>query len=141
MGQLPPERISQAPAIKYVSLDYAGPLMVQKTHGHPFEKRYIALFNCMSTRAVHLELVCDASAAETVHVIEDFVGRRGTPACILSDNQTSFLAAATVLQEIWSKSHTDALQLLFSQQGIQWKYVPPQNLAGFMGSLSDWSKK
>ena len=61
LGQLPVERITPSPVFNKVGVDYAGPINVK--HGYVRKptvvKAYICVFVCLSTKAVHLELVSD----------------------------------------------------------------------------------
>lgn len=58
---LPQERVSEAAPFEVVGIVFAGPLFVKSQPSD--EKAYIALFTCAVTRAVHLELVSNLSAA------------------------------------------------------------------------------
>ena len=51
------------------------------------------LFTCAVTRALHLELVDSMSLADTMLSLRRFVGRRGLPSIMYSDNAKSFDAA------------------------------------------------
>ena len=59
MPDLHEERVDEAPPFTNTGVDYAGPLMVKgnKSKDNSQYKCYICLFTCLSTRAVHLELV------------------------------------------------------------------------------------
>lgn len=58
MGQLPLDRITPfVRAFQYTGLDFFGPLLV--TIGRRKEKRWAALFTCLTVRAVHFELATD----------------------------------------------------------------------------------
>ena len=76
---LPEFRVREAPPFSRVS---------SKTGG--MEKVYIALFSCCVTRAIHLELVEDLSAAAFRRCLRRFAARYGTPALIVSDNAKTF---------------------------------------------------
>jgi hypothetical protein len=53
-------------------------------------KVYISLYTCSSSRALHLDLVPDMSSEAFVRSLERFIGRRGIPALIISDNGKTF---------------------------------------------------
>lgn len=62
MGDLPETRITQVErAFIHTGVDYAGPIQVRTApgRGHKSHKAYIALFICLTTKAIHLELVRD----------------------------------------------------------------------------------
>ncbi|XP_075210613.1 uncharacterized protein LOC142317967 [Lycorma delicatula] len=59
LGQLPSSRITPSRAFSSCAIDYGGPIMIR--HGRQksniLSKAYIALFICLVTKAIHLELV------------------------------------------------------------------------------------
>ena len=61
MSDLPSARILPYSPFQRAGIDYVGPFSVRlsKTRGRGTTKGYIALFVCMSTRAVHLEVAED----------------------------------------------------------------------------------
>ena len=62
MGDLLAARVNgTAHAFVYTGVDYAGPIVVQTTlsREHKSQKVYIALFVCLTTKALHLELISD----------------------------------------------------------------------------------
>ena len=71
LGQLPPSRVTPAKPFSQAAVDYAGPVLLR--HGgqrsESTSKAYIALFICMSTKAIHLELVSDlTSNLSLIHI-------------------------------------------------------------------------
>lgn len=96
MGDLPSVRV-KAPgrSFQHCGLDYAGPLLVRASAGRGItcRKAYIALFICLATRAIHLELVSDYSTPAFLNAFVRFSSRRGLPASVYSDNGTTFVEA------------------------------------------------
>ncbi|XP_075261127.1 uncharacterized protein LOC142352857 [Convolutriloba macropyga] len=74
-----------------VGLDYIGPFTVIQRGKE--EKAYICLFNCLVTRAVHLEVTEDLTTSSCMTAIRRFIARRGQPRLLLSDNGSNFLGA------------------------------------------------
>ncbi|KAJ8706805.1 hypothetical protein PYW07_012883 [Mythimna separata] len=111
-GDLPSERLQhhQFP-FSCAAVDYFGPMQV--TIGRRIEKRWGALFTCLTTRAVHLELVPSLSTSSMIMALRRMAARRGTPRTIFSDNGTNFVGAKKELEE--------AAQ----EKGIKWKFIPP----------------
>ncbi|KMQ86854.1 hypothetical protein RF55_14054 [Lasius niger] len=65
MGNLPRRRVTPARPFLRTDVDYAGPIFVRisKGRGHRAYKGFIAVFICLCTKAVHLEIVSDGSGA------------------------------------------------------------------------------
>lgn len=67
MADLPPERLKTCPPFTYVGLDVFGPwfITIKRTRGGQVEnKRWAIMFSCLSSRAVHIEVIesMDASS-------------------------------------------------------------------------------
>ncbi|XP_028169445.1 uncharacterized protein LOC114359315, partial [Ostrinia furnacalis] len=105
----------------FTGVDYFGPLSV--TVGRHHEKRYVALFTCLTTRAVHLELAADLTADAAIMALRRMIARRGAPTEIYSDNGTNFHGADRELREAVKNEAT--------KRSITWRYIPPG--APFMG--------
>lgn len=95
MGNLPAERIQPSRAFTHTGLDYAGPVYARasKGRGQKAYKAWIALFVCLVTRAVHLEVVSDCTTESFLNAFARFTSRRGLCSTIWSDNATTFRAA------------------------------------------------
>lgn len=126
MGQLPPDRVTPfVRPFSYTGLDFFGPLQV--TMGRRHEKRWVALFTCLTIRAVHLELAADLSTDACLLCLRNFINRRGVPVRIRSDNGTNFIGAQRKLQQEARLFDTDRLQSELSSKGIEWKFNCPLN--------------
>ena len=79
------------PPFSNCGVDYFGPFQV--TIRRSSEKRWGFLFTCLTTRAIHIELVPSMDTSSCVMAIERFISRRGTPSIIWSDNGTNFVGA------------------------------------------------
>ncbi|XP_072182239.1 uncharacterized protein [Diadema setosum] len=102
MADLPDARMAPfTPPFHFTSDDYFGPFQV-KVGRNKTTKHYGALFTCLNTRAVHLELAVDCSTMEFLQVLRRFKSIRGLPARLLSDNGTQFIGAERELREmVW----------------------------------------
>ncbi|XP_022827044.1 uncharacterized protein LOC111356792 [Spodoptera litura] len=105
----------------YTGLDYFGPLSV--TVGRQHHKRYVALFTCLTSRAVHLEVAASLSADSCIMALRRFAARRGCPAEIYSDNGTNMHGA--------DKEMREAVADEANSKGIVWRFITPS--APFMG--------
>lgn len=95
----------------------------------PNFKTYFCLFICMTTKAVHIELVHHLSSASFVAALQRFVSRRGLPAHVYSDNGTNFVGASRHLTEVyqWLKNEDTTRDIInyASSACIQWHFNPP----------------
>ncbi|XP_073827967.1 uncharacterized protein isoform X1 [Musca autumnalis] len=93
MGQLPEDRVIPfVRAFSYTGVDFIGPYTVSL--GRRSEKRWVALFTCLTTRAIHLELAKDLSTDAVILCLRNFINRRGVPVRIRSDRGTNFIGAS-----------------------------------------------
>ncbi|KAL0894481.1 hypothetical protein ABMA27_013075 [Loxostege sticticalis] len=123
-GDLPEERLQHHhQPFSFVGLDYFGPLEVTVKRSR--EKRYVALFTCLVTRAIHLEVVGSLTADNAIMALRRLIARRGCPTKIVSDNGTAFTGASRLLKEAWMEiEHTKVMEFAASNQ-IEWQFIPP----------------
>lgn len=133
MGNLPKYRLNQAIPFTYTGVDYAGYFNIKSSQrkNAPFTKAYVSLFICLTTRAVHLELVSDLSSEQFLKAFKRFVSRRGIPSDMYSDNGTNFIKAAKELNIMFEASitqnHTNNESFVSWLQSnrIKWTNIPP----------------
>ena len=123
MSDLPVEHLGyKQPPFNHTGVDYFGPLYVPVRRST--EKRCGFLFTCLTTRAVHLEIVPSLDASSCVMGIERFIARRGTPNTIWSDNGTNFVGAEKELLAC-IKSWYSMAPTIFAHKGVAWNFNPP----------------
>ncbi|KAL7289476.1 hypothetical protein TKK_0016665 [Trichogramma kaykai] len=130
MAPLPAVRVTPARAFKSIGLDYAGPLPVlfSRAKKASTSKGYVAIFICLITLAVHIEIVSDLTADAFLAAYARFVARKGRPSIIFSDNGTTFKGAARELKELFDESSvlTDRVRPHLTRQGMAWSFIPPR---------------
>ncbi|XP_062715774.1 uncharacterized protein LOC134291696 [Aedes albopictus] len=101
MADLPPERVTPCPPFQRVGVDYCGPFQVTYPHrrSRPV-KIFVAVYICLVTMAVHLELAADLSAQGFIATLKRFSSRRGKPELIMCDNGRNFVGARRQLDEL-----------------------------------------
>ena len=124
MADLLRERLAyQSPSFRITRVDYLGPLYV--TVRRTTEKRWGFLFRCLTTRAVHVEIVPSMDASSCVIGSERFLSRWGTPAFIWSDNGTNFVGAEKELPENIEKWNTINIAVELAHKDFKWRFNPP----------------
>lgn len=101
MGDLPASRTNPSRPFYHTGVDFTGHIEVKtnKGRGSKTTKGYIAVFLCMVTKAIHLELVSDMTSSAFLAALRRLASRRGTPGHIYSDNGTNFVGANNMLQQ------------------------------------------
>lgn len=135
MAVLPEGRVTIARPFTHVGVDYFGPLKVAV--GRRVEKRYGALFTCLSTRAVHIELAHTLSTDSFILVFRSFINRRGAPRRIYSDCGTNFVGAEKVLKNELRIVNFGEVAEKFISPDLEWKFNPPS--APHMGGV--WERQ
>nr|XP_043069513.1 uncharacterized protein LOC122322139 [Drosophila bipectinata] len=105
----------------YTGVDYFGPLLVNV--GRRKEKRWVALFTCLTLRAVHFEITYSLDTSSCIMCLANFMALRGTPKEIFSDNGTNFRATEKAVREELKKIEYDKITIKFD--GIKWRFNPP----------------
>ncbi|XP_062557731.1 uncharacterized protein LOC134222586 [Armigeres subalbatus] len=109
-------------AFTYTGLDYFGPLLIKQ--GRSEVKRWVALFTCLTIRAVHLEPVTSLSTESCKMAIRRFIARRGSPKEIYSDQGTNFVGASRELDQ-QCREINESLAETFTNTVTQWRFNPP----------------
>ncbi|XP_059091770.1 uncharacterized protein LOC131887232 [Tigriopus californicus] len=118
MADLPPERMAIAkPPFYHTSIDLFGPLEIVVLR-NGIEKRWGVIFTCMTTRAIHLEVVPSLSTQDFLNTFRNFLNTRGQPSTVYSDNGTNFVGAKNLLQELEWKAPREF-------RSVEWKFQVP----------------
>ena len=88
MPPLPRERLNAETPFAVCGVDYSGPHHVKQGRSHI--KVWIALFTCMVSRAIHLEIGPNLTAETFLEALRCLSWSKGTPSVIMSDNATNF---------------------------------------------------
>lgn len=132
MGELPDVRVQPIRPFYKTGVDYGGPFLVRRTKNSraTCDKIYIALFICMATKAIHLEIVSSLSSEDFINALKRFIARRGRCHTIYSDNASTFKGANNALKEIhtfFSKKETvDQITKFSTSECMDWKFIPPR---------------
>ncbi|XP_075157748.1 uncharacterized protein LOC142231014 [Haematobia irritans] len=138
MAPLPPLRCTLSPPFHITGIDFAGPFELKSStlRRSPIIKGYVSIFVCFATKAIHLEPCSELSSLAFEAAFTRFVGRRGLPQRVVSDNGRNFIGASRkMLKEFASFVKTTAhdISQKYSAHGFEWQFIPPH--APHMGGL------
>lgn len=85
-------------------------------------KIWVLLLTCATTRALHLEVLMKIDAPEIVMAIDRFIGRRGVPEVLYSDNAKQFLKADRDIAQQWEEAMV-VLQRHAAEKKIVWRKI------------------
>lgn len=129
MGQLPTVRVTPSRHFLHSGIDYAGPVCLKTWKGRAAKvyKSYLAIFVCMSTSTLHLELVTDYTTEAFIAAYKRFTGRRGICTTLHSDSGTNFVGADVALRQRFDAASKELKKLvaLLANHGTKWHFNPP----------------
>jgi len=121
---MPADRLTASRPFKVTGIHFAGPLYVKGKP--PLRKCYMALFSCATVRAVRLELCSDLTTDTFLLAFQRFIGHRGLPHTIYTENAQTFHAANREHAELWQALPATKTYRLIAQYGITWKFIAPR---------------
>lgn len=93
------------PPFYSTGVDCFGPFQVKI--GQRSEKRWGIIYKCLTTWAVHLDLMHSMDADSLLMSLRQFISRRGTPAELYSDQGSNFKAGEKELRESFNNMSSD----------------------------------
>lgn len=126
MAPLPTVRVTPGRCFESTGVDFYGPFVLKARTGRvsPFSysKGYTAVFICMRTKAVHLEVVSSLTTSAFISAFTRFTARRGRCEELYSDNGSTFVGTQSEYEDIkkcWKALETDdqwlALRTIFKR--------------------------
>ena len=124
MAPLPEARLGTSlRCFGHCGVDFAGPFVVKLTR-KVTAKRYLCLFTCASSRAVHLEIAYSMDTASFLNAFSRMVARRGKPEVMISDNGTNFTSAERELRVLVSTLDQTRIKEQAAHEGMQRRFNP-----------------
>ena len=127
MADLPSSRITPGPPFSAVGVDTFGPwnIVTRKTRGGVAEsKRWAIMFTCLTTRAVHIELVESMSSSSFINALRRFIGLRGNVTEFRSDQGTNFIGAT---EDLGIETIRGPVKNFLDQSRIKWIFNAPHS--------------
>ena len=127
MADLPADRLTPEPPFTNVGLDVFGPwaIMTRRTRGGSADsKRWAVIFTCMSTRAVHLELIESMTTDSFINALRRFFAVCGRARLLRSDRGTNFVGAC---KELDINTEDTTITAYLQSKGCSWVFNPPHS--------------
>lgn len=140
MGQLPQSRSTTAMAFARTGVDFAGPFLIRKTEATAAALRravtnapstpttikyWVAVFVCLVTRAIHLDIVRGLTVEAFLDAFSRFTARRGLCTHMISDNGTTFVGSDNELQRVVDGWKDGIPHAQLAAMGTEWTFNPP----------------
>ncbi|XP_065118880.2 uncharacterized protein [Paramisgurnus dabryanus] len=123
MADLPQARLRiHQPVFYSTGVDCFGPYTIKV--GRRNEKRWGIIFKCMTSRAVHIDILTSMDTDSFLMALRRFIARRGKPFELLADQGTNFRGGERELRESFMALHPELQAHLASQQ-IRFLFNPP----------------
>ncbi|XP_057305339.1 uncharacterized protein LOC130642266 [Hydractinia symbiolongicarpus] len=118
MGNLPKERLQSEPPFTYCGVDMFGPFVIKVRRNEL--KRYGAMFTCLSSRAIHIEITSSMDTDSFILALRRVIARRGNIRTMISDNGSNFVGAQSELRKAFEEMDQKHVQEFLSNQGREW---------------------
>lgn len=127
MSELPADRVNQNRAFLITGVDFAGPITITERYKSRTNKNkcWIAIFVCMVTRAVHIDIVTDCTSAAFIACFERFVARRGHCNKMYSDNGTTFVGAEKEIRAAFKEWRAPDSIAHLNRKRTKWVFAKP----------------
>lgn len=126
MGDLPPERTLPARPFEFTTIDLFGPYEVRDEARKRVKlKVWGIIFCCMSSRAIHTDLVSDQSSEGFLLAYQRFTALRGHPRKLWSDGGKNFIGAKAVLADLYlflDHLNKEQIQQEALKHGTEWSW-------------------
>ena len=151
-GMPKPPKMAMLPAIRLegtmkpftnASVDFSGAYITVQGRGKRRCKRYLCLFVCNETRAVHCEMAYNMETDGFLMCLSNFTARKGKIKTLTSDNGTNFRGAERELGQLIQQLDENQIQQHATENGFEFKFNPPgaPHMGGVFESLIKSAKR
>jgi hypothetical protein len=111
-------------AFAYCCLDFAGPYLTKQMRGVARKKRWLCLFCCPKSRAVHLEMAEGLDTDSFLSALARFTSRRGSIRKMYCDNGKNFIGGQAELKALVQNLDQEQIQDYAARAGFDWAFSP-----------------
>lgn len=123
MAELPKERTEASAPFSYSGMDCFGPFSIKR--GRKEYKRYGLIFTCLSSRAVHIEMLEDLSTDAFINALRCFISLRGAVCQLRCDQGTNFVGARNEFREALKQCDMQALEAFLADKQCEFVFNAP----------------
>ena len=134
MADVPQDRLKQEPPLTYCGVDMFGPVQTKKKRNTL--KQYGALFICLVSRAIHIEMTKSMDTDFFILALRRFIAKRGNIKSIWCNNGGNFIGAEKELEKRMNEMDNKRIGNFLLEKGADWtvwKKHPP--MASHMGGV------
>lgn len=128
MADLPADRTQVQPPFTNVGFDVFGPWTIH-THrtrgGAANSKRWGLVLTCLSSRAIHIEVLESMDANSFICALMRFLALRGPAALLRCDRGTNFVEGKSELDSALMEMKKEKIEKYLREQGCEWSFNPP----------------
>ncbi|XP_038070490.1 uncharacterized protein LOC119739571 [Patiria miniata] len=125
MADLPKDRVEPSPPFTFCGMDCFGPFTVRE--GRKEIKKYGVIFTCMSSRAVHIEMVDDMTTDCFINSLRCFIALRGPVQQLRSDQGSNFVGAKNEFREALKELDMERVQGFLAKRQCQFVMNAPHS--------------
>ena len=151
-GMPKPPKMAPLPAIRLegtmlpftnASVDFSGAYITVQGRGKRRRKRYLCLFVCNETRAIHTEMAWTMETQDFLMCLSNFTARKGQIKTLTCDNGTNFRGAERELGQLIQQLDEDQIQQHARDNGFEFRFNPPgaPHMGGVFESLIKSAKR
>jgi hypothetical protein len=130
MADLPVDRLTPGPPFTAVGVDVFGPwtVVTRRTRGGIAQsKRWAVLFTCLTTRAVHIEVLEEMSSSSFINGLRRFIAIRGNVKEFRSDRGSNFIGSTQDLKVNVINVEDGPVPKYLCESGVTWKFNAPHS--------------
>ena len=106
-----------------IGVDLYAPIHVKL--GGSDVKRYGCIYTCLTTRAIHLEVLNNLESDTFINGFVRFICRRGCPTKVWSDNGTTLVGSRAELSRSLRQLDHEKVVRAARRQEVDWTFNPP----------------
>ena len=122
MADLPADRLEESPPFTHVAADFFGPFLIKERRSEL--KRWICIFSCLSSRAVHLDVAIALSTDSFINVFRRFVCLRGPIKRLRLANGTNFVGAANEWRAALNEIDVEGIRQYLTKKNCEFVFHP-----------------